>query len=60
MRIPVGCSIDRATGERTDRYVEGAGEDARLFAEALLRAAQKGREEAKRMEWRGKQHEQQG
>lgn len=58
MRIPVGCSIDRATGERTDRYAEGTERDAALLAEAILRAARKGREES-RIPAGGNRYEQQ-
>ena len=39
MRIPIGCSIDRKTWERTDRYREGTAEEARAIAEAMLRAS---------------------
>lgn len=39
MKIPIGCSIDRKTGERTDRYREGTAEEARAIAEAMIRAS---------------------
>lgn len=39
MRIPIGCSIDRKTWERTNRYREGTAEEAQAVAEAILRAA---------------------
>lgn len=39
MRIPIGCSIDRRTGERTDRYREGTAQEAQAIAEAIFRAS---------------------
>lgn len=59
MKIPVGCSIDRKTGERTDRYCEGTAEDARRLAEALLQAAQKSRRAGMLNRFGGKKNEQQ-
>ena len=50
MRIPVGCSIDRKTGERKDRYRECTPEEAQAFAAAILRAAAEARRETERLE----------
>lgn len=48
MKILVGCSIDRRTGEVTNRYREGTAEEARALAEALLRAAKMAQAEGRR------------
>lgn len=49
MKILVGCSIDRRTGEVTHRYREGTAEEARALAEALLRASRMAQAEGQRV-----------
>ena len=50
MRIPIGCTFDRATGERKDLYRECTPEEAEAFASAILRAAAEMRKSAAQQE----------
>lgn len=47
MQMPIGCTIDRKTGERTDLYRECTTEELQGLARALLRAAEAAGEAAK-------------
>ena len=57
MRIPIGCTFDRETGERKDLYRECTAEEAEAFASAILRAAAEMRKCAAQQERIGKARE---